>query len=70
MVKTIYTLPFCHKCEKIKKLYPEAKVIKIELLNDEESDYIFSKASESNILSAPIVLDENENIIFHGDLGI
>jgi glutaredoxin len=63
MIKKIYSLPMCSKCLKAKKENPDAEYIDILSLSDEDKDKIFTKASQIGQTSAPILLDENDDII-------
>lgn len=70
MITRIYALPNCYKCAQAIKLFPEAQLIYINILPEEEKEDILKKAKKVGQISAPILMDSDENIITHEEAGL
>jgi len=70
VVKKIYSLIGCTKCLQAKKKFPEAEYIMLNELTSEERDNIIQQSTSIGLVSAPILIDENEKILTHEEAGI
>ncbi len=62
MVKKIYGLVYCPACMQVKKQFPEAEYVVMDN-NDPKHKEIIEKAIAKGQFKAPIILDENDEII-------
>lgn len=65
IITKIYGKKTCHGCQAFKKKYPEAIYVDVDELSKEERDYIIELSIKNNLMTLPVMLDENDNVIPH-----
>ena len=70
MIKKIYGLLSCKLCRIAKEKFPEAEYILIESIDSIKRAELENKCYIIGQIKAPILLDENNNIIKHEDVGL
>lgn len=70
MIKKIYSLVGCTKCMIAKNKFKDAEYIMLNDLDSNERESIINKAKEKEVYAAPILIDENDDILTHQEAGL
>jgi len=65
MISKIYGLPNCYKCKEMQQKHPNVKYI---IMDYAKHRPIIEEALKKGVMSAPILVDENNNIIRISDV--